>query len=396
MPLCIIRNYVLCNKFAWQEKSAIFISKSKAGARWRVRASGSRRLLAWKSCALFMEIYMARIGIQYDDVRGAIDVLMARGESPSVQKIREVLGTGSFTTISDHLREWRSRREMKTDLPVSQVMPEPVLRLAESLWERAREASGEALAQYRQEADRQVEAAQAAIQEARRQAEDAEQREAALTAHLAGTEQRLEARSAALARVESECEQWQERARQVEERLSRTLQQLDKLQQDNEQQAQAHQQALAERDAQHQTRLNQEEQRHEAAEARLMTLLDEARQERIAAEKRHAATLQQVEKRQETLLEQLQEAQAALSREEKQRREAQWAKSRAEERIDTLRHEQSLLQARIDDQKRFSDEQAVRLRSLEAELVRRTWQQDKEKGEVLASRVAEEVVPTLK
>ena len=87
---------------------------------------------------------------------------------------------------------------------------------------------------------------------------------------------------------------------------------------------------------------------------------------------------------------------AALSREEKLRREAQWAKSRAEERIDTLRHEQSLLQARIDDQKRFSDEQAVRLRSLEAELVRRTWQQDKEKGEVLASRVAEEVVPTLK
>ena len=101
-----------------------------------------------------------------------------------------------------------------------------------------------------------------------------------------------------------------------------------------------------------------------------------------------------MEKRQETLLEQLQEAQAALSREEKQRREAQWAKSRAEERIDTLRHEQSLLQARIDDQKRFSDEQAVRLRSLEAELVRRTW--DKDKGEVLALRVAEEVVPTLK
>ena len=338
---------------------------------------------------------MARIGIQYDDVRGAIDTLMARGESPSVQKIREVLGTGSFTTISDHLREWRSRREMKPDLPVSQVMPEPVLRLAESLWERAREASGEALAQYREEADRQVEAAQAATQEARRQAEDAEQREAALATHLAGTEQRLEARSVALARVESECEQWQERARQVEERLNRTLQQLDKLQQDNEQQAQAHQQALAERDAQHQARLNQEEQRHEAAEARLMTLLDEARQERIAAEKRHAATLQQVEKRQETLLEQLQEAQAALSREEKQRREAQWAKSRAEERIDTLRHEQSLLQARIDDQKRFGDEQAARLRSMEAELVRKTWQPDEE-GEVLRPRAVEEVVPTFK
>src|SRR5690554_1629439 len=286
MPLCIIRNYVLCNKFAWQEKSAIFISKSKAGARWRVRASGSRRLLAWKSCALLMEIDMARIGIQYDDVCGAIDTLIARGESPSVQKIREVLGTGSFTTISDHLREWRSRRESKSDLPVSHTMPEAVLRLAESFWQRAQEASGKTLAQYREEADRRVEEAQVAIQEALRQVEDAEQREAALTTHLAGTEQRLEARSAALVRLESERDQWQAQIRQAEERLARTVQQLDKLQQDNEQLVQVHQQALAERDAQHLARLNQEEQRHEAAEARLMTLLDEARQERIAAEKR--------------------------------------------------------------------------------------------------------------
>lgn len=317
---------------------------------------------------------MARSGVQYEDVQGAIEALLAKGEAPSVQKIREVLGTGSFTTISDHLREWRFQRENGRDLPAAQAMPEPVQRLAENLWHKAEEVAGEALANYREQADRRVAETQAEMQEAQRRVENAEQREAALAAHLAGTEQRLEQRSAALARVESERDQWQERARQFEERLKRTLQQLDKLQQENEQQGQAHHQALAERDAQHLARLNQEEQRHEAAEARLMGLLDEARQERVSAEKRHDATVVQLEKRQEGMQRQLHETQATLAREEKQHRETQWARSRAEERIDTLRHEQSLLQARIDDQKRHLDEQAARLRTLDAELMRRIWQ----------------------
>ncbi|WP_111411867.1 DNA-binding protein [Billgrantia lactosivorans] len=329
---------------------------------------------------------MARSGVQYDDVQQAIETLLAKGDAPSVQKIRDVLGTGSFTTISDHLREWRWQRQANRDQPASQAMPEPVLKLAEGLWHKAQEAAGEVLSHYREEADRRVAEAQAAMQEAQRQVEDAEQREAALASHVAGTEQRLEARSAALARVEAERDQWQERARQVEERLARALQQLDKLQQESERQGQAHQQALADREAQQLARLNQEEQRHEAAEARLMSLLDEARQERVTAEKRHDATLQQLEKRQENLQRQLHETQAALGREEKQHRETQWARSRAEERIDTLRHEQTLLQARIDDQKRHIDEQAARLRTLEAELMRRTWQPDEEEG---ASRRAE-------
>ena len=44
---------------------------------------------------------MARNGIQYSDVQQAIDTLLSRGDTPSVQRIRDVLGTGSFTTISE-------------------------------------------------------------------------------------------------------------------------------------------------------------------------------------------------------------------------------------------------------------------------------------------------------
>ncbi|WP_165789450.1 DNA-binding protein [Billgrantia endophytica] len=317
---------------------------------------------------------MARSGVQYEDVKRAIDVLRTKGETPSVQKIREVLGTGSFTTISDHLREWRAHRETTRDAPLNQGIPEPVQRLVGGLWEKAQEAAGDALAHYREEADRQIAASHEAMQIAQRQVEDARQREAALSTHLAGIEQRLETRSAALATAEAERDQALDKARQLGERLARSIQQLERLQKDSESQLQAHQQSLAERETQHQARQRQEEQRHEAAEARLMSLLDESRQERLTAEKRHAATLQQLEKRQESLLKQVQESQNALAREEKQHRETQWARTRAEERADTLRHEQSLLQARIDDQKRHLDEQAGRLRTLESEMARRIWQ----------------------
>jgi chromosome segregation ATPase len=317
---------------------------------------------------------MARSGVQYEDVKQAIDALMAKGDAPSVQKIREVLGTGSFTTISDHLREWRARREERTESLPAQGMPEPILQLAEGLWEKAQDAAGEALAEYREEADRDITAARDAMQDARRQVEDAEQREAALSAHLASIEQRLEARSAALATAEVERDQALDKARRLGERLARSLQQLERLQAESELQHQAQQQALGEREAQHQARQQQEEQRHEAAEARLMSLLDEARQERLSGEKRYAANVRQLESRQEALKQELQEMRNALSREEKQHRETQWARTRAEERADTMRHEQSLLQARIDDQKRHLEEQASRLRLLESEISRRLWQ----------------------
>ncbi|WP_444677707.1 DNA-binding protein [Halomonas sp. E19] len=332
---------------------------------------------------------MARSGVQYEDVQRAIEALQAKGEAPSVQKIREVLGTGSFTTISDHLREWRNRRETNRESPTPLALPESVQRLVEGLWGKAQEEAGEALGRYREEADRQVADAKEAMLSAQRLVEDAEQRETALAAHLAGTEQRLEQRSAALAKAEAEREQALERASQLAERLTRSLQQLDQLQVDSEQQAQAYQQGLAERDAQHQARLNQEEQRHESAEARLMGLLDEARQERLSNEKRHQAALQQMEKRQEALQRQLHETQAVLAQEEKRHRETQWAKTRAEERIDTLRHEHSLLQARIDDQKRHLDEQAGRIRALEQELSRRIWQEPGERHREEAAESSE-------
>ena len=317
---------------------------------------------------------MARSGVRYEDVQRAIDTLLKRGEAPSVHKVREVLGTGSFTTISEHLREWRTQRDENRDQPPPGSMPEALQELAEALWEKAQASANESLAHYRAEAESRVESAQAEAAEARRQAEDAEQRESALAAHLAHTEQRLSEQSGELARRESERDALAERETRLTKRQAHLESQLANLQQAHERQAREQQEALNLQAARHEERLAQEEQRHESSEARLMGLVDEARQERQAADKRHAQRLQQLETRLERAQQLVQEARSALADEEKRHRETQWARHQADERIRTLQHEQALMQARIDEQKQLLEEQTRRLRDLESQLHRCLWQ----------------------
>lgn len=317
---------------------------------------------------------MARTGVRYEDVQRAIDDLLAQGESPSVQKVREVLGTGSFTTISEHLREWRTRRAENRDVPPPRGMPEPLQELAEALWQQSQKSANESLAHYREEADRRVEEAESRVAEARRQAEDAAQRESALATHLSATEQRLEERSTELARREADLEQLGDKARRLETRYAELEGLLARVRGEIATQAREHQQAVDVLETQHGERLAREEQRHESAEARLMGLLDEARQERQAAEKNAQERERQAVRRHEHLEQQLQEMRGKLAEEEKRHRESDWGRRQAETLADTRQHEQALLQARIDEQKRLLEDQARRLRDLEEQLHRCLWQ----------------------
>jgi hypothetical protein len=50
---------------------------------------------------------MARHGITYNDVAKAAMLLMKLDKNVTTDGIREVLGTGSKTTITKHLKEWK-------------------------------------------------------------------------------------------------------------------------------------------------------------------------------------------------------------------------------------------------------------------------------------------------
>ncbi|XKE47395.1 DNA-binding protein [Halomonas organivorans] len=316
---------------------------------------------------------MARSGVQYEDVQRAIDGLMARGEAPSVQKIRETLGTGSFTTISEHLREWRKRREENRDVPPPRGMPAALQELAESLWQQAQESANEALAHYRREADDKVADAREATAEAERQAEDAQQRESALSAHLARTEERLTERTAEFARLQADHDALESREARQREARQRLETRLDELQGELERQAQAHRQALADQEAAHQQRLAQEEQRHETAEARLMSLLDEARQERQAAEKAHAARQDRLEKRLEASQAEQQSLREELAEEQRRRRTEEQARRDADAARTVLQEEKARLAAQVEDGAKALASRQARIEALEQRLEDRLW-----------------------
>lgn len=74
---------------------------------------------------------MGRLGITIEDVENAVIQLQGQGKSPTVDNVRELLGTGSKSTIIQHLKLLRSKlQESQGKLP-----PE-LLSLVTGLWER--------------------------------------------------------------------------------------------------------------------------------------------------------------------------------------------------------------------------------------------------------------------
>jgi len=53
---------------------------------------------------------MARVGITKEQVHAAANQLVAQGVHPSINAVRDLLGTGSNGTIHKHLREWADSR----------------------------------------------------------------------------------------------------------------------------------------------------------------------------------------------------------------------------------------------------------------------------------------------
>lgn len=111
---------------------------------------------------------MARHGIRYEDVVEAIQALQEQGQAINVPKIREYLGTGSFSTINEHLRTWRMQVQQhpESTLAAQQGYPLELQRLFSALWQQACDLAMQTLEQERQQARAQVEAAQKAQEEA--------------------------------------------------------------------------------------------------------------------------------------------------------------------------------------------------------------------------------------
>lgn len=254
---------------------------------------------------------MARSGIRYEDVKDAAETLLSRGLSPTIQRVREVLGTGSNTTISEHLKHWQQRLAETPLAILPPAVPEVVMAALDAFWKTAVQQAETAFDEQRAIARQTVTAAEAirdqAIAEARQaHAEAAEVRhecemmqtttreladrllveqerrtlaEAAITA----AEQRVQAALATVIQIRAETE-----ARVMQ--LDTALQQLRMDMEQQRQEAQA--------------RFTAERQRGEANEARLMQQMDRTRQEQLAERQTFAAERQDWKNRENVAQEQ--------------------------------------------------------------------------------------------
>ena len=104
---------------------------------------------------------MARNGISYNDVKQAIDEMQSEGLNPTIAGLRERLGTGSFTTISEHLKRWRVERQQKPMIAGGTAAPDNLNSMVQAVWQQAREDATKELESYKQEIQKTLDKAEA-------------------------------------------------------------------------------------------------------------------------------------------------------------------------------------------------------------------------------------------
>lgn len=96
------------------------------------------------------------------DVFTAADRLVAAGKTPTLNEVRKAVGGGSFTTISDAMKEWREKQQQAAVVPaIREAAPDEIaarlVELGAEVWSLARDKANarlqserEALEQTRQ------------------------------------------------------------------------------------------------------------------------------------------------------------------------------------------------------------------------------------------------------
>lgn len=79
---------------------------------------------------------MARAGVSYHDIAKAAEAIRGQGHEPTVDRVREKLGTGSKSTIAPLLKRWRTDHG---DVADAGVLPSDLLDALKSVYERTQQ-----------------------------------------------------------------------------------------------------------------------------------------------------------------------------------------------------------------------------------------------------------------
>jgi chromosome segregation ATPase len=107
---------------------------------------------------------MARTGINLEQVVMAAEQITSQGETPTIEKIRFMLGAGSNTTISKYLNDWRNSRLVVK--PSVTSPPDQVQAAVSAVWEKLHQETQATIEAVKAEAKDQVEAARQEVETA--------------------------------------------------------------------------------------------------------------------------------------------------------------------------------------------------------------------------------------
>ena len=251
---------------------------------------------------------MARLGIDYTGVKQAALKLLNQGTAPSVQKIREVLGTGSNTTIAGHLKTWRDEYAQQAIHHLPAHLPTELIASMDVLWQTALAQAEKQLLAFKNELDAQHEKIQQEKAFSEKTILDLKSKLLELEEQLAQKIQEHQAGQIELALAHERHAQLQEtltqheatfesRLKRVEHEKHEAIEKTQIMQRDLEQLRQE----LAQQTKQLQEKLTEQRLLQEESEKRWLNLIDQARTELKDQRKRYESALEKQAQKMETL-----------------------------------------------------------------------------------------------
>ena len=125
---------------------------------------------------------MARAGVTFHDVAKAAEAIKTQGQEPTVDRVREHMGTGSKSTIAPLLKRWRSDNGEAADIG---GLPNDLVEVVKSLHERVQQMADHRIEETRQEFE-------ASNKELRKELADSKNTIAQLTARQQDLESQIE------------------------------------------------------------------------------------------------------------------------------------------------------------------------------------------------------------
>ena len=92
------------------------------------------------------------MAITPETIFAAADTLLAQGQEPTLAAVRTAVGGGSFTTISEAMKQWRARREAARRpavIPPPAALQDAGAALIAEVWQQAQTAAEARLEQER-------------------------------------------------------------------------------------------------------------------------------------------------------------------------------------------------------------------------------------------------------